>query len=200
MTNLTKQRSWVLQLNNECHPSWGELETFPSGTESGQTLVWDSEKGEWVVGTVAQATETQVGVARIATAAEVEAGVDDETIITPAKLAGAISDKPDRSEIPALASGAGMPSGRKISISMPPNNGTYTAPADGYISVGMTASAANQHLILSSNAVQVRADSWGVHSSDMFLPVKKGSVVSFGYTFGGGVSFCNFVYAQGVPA
>ena len=38
-----------------------------------------------------QATEEAAGIARIATTGEVETGTDDETIITPAKLAAALA-------------------------------------------------------------------------------------------------------------
>jgi hypothetical protein len=58
--------------------------------------------GTWSTSSVVQATETTAGIAEIATAAEATAGVNDTTIMTPAKVAlVAIAGAPTWSEVTA---------------------------------------------------------------------------------------------------
>lgn len=57
-----------------------------------KTYRWSGSTYVEISASPAQATESTAGIARIATSAQVSAGSDDTTIVTPLKLAGAISD------------------------------------------------------------------------------------------------------------
>jgi len=73
-------------------PSVGQL-WMDSSTADMKTYVWydDGESQQWILqsepnDTIPNASETEVGIAEIATQAEVDAGTDDLRIVTPLKL------------------------------------------------------------------------------------------------------------------
>ena len=76
----------------------GSLWQAQQDIEAGDTTVPGTDNTKWDVPMLngnkgfAQATEETAGIAKIATADEVEAGTDDGTIITPAKLANALQN------------------------------------------------------------------------------------------------------------
>ncbi|MCM1224015.1 MAG: hypothetical protein NC548_57140, partial [Lachnospiraceae bacterium] len=97
----------------------------------------------------------------------------------------------------AGASGAGAPSSRFIDIALPPNGGTYTAPADGWVVVSKGATAIGQYLTLSIFGTQfVGHNSPGaVMALVMSQYVKKGTVITFLYSAAGKTNTCRFHFS-----
>lgn len=96
-------------------------------------------------GRTGQATETQVGVARIATAAEASAGTDNTTIITPLKLKNTITQYQRRGI---------NTSATPVALTANANN---TIPSNGFVRMTQTAALINQAMNLQINGLMVDA-------------------------------------------
>ena len=109
------------------------------------------------------------------------------------------------------ASGAGMPSNRYIDLTLGASGSTYTAPANGYFSVGGNFGNVNGYftLALRDNAsghtlllFEPKATS-GSYSCYCWAPAKKGDVVIANYNYSpfsstaSGTPFFRFIYAEG---
>ena len=97
--------------------------------------------------------------------------------------------------------GIGMPSHRYINLTLNASNeGSYTAPANGYFAINMTADAAAQHI----NMINTSNDGFSVEGVSaksgnvvrQYIPVLKGDIITIGYatvTLG----YFRFYYAEG---
>ena len=98
-------------------------------------------------------------------------------------------------------SGLGMPSDRYIDLTLGASGSTYTAPANGYFTIRMAASAAGQNLgIHLTNAGSVIGGFFGncftnTAALAYTCPVKKGQTVIIEYTCTT-KDFFRFIYAQ----
>ena len=91
-----------------------------------------------------------------------------------------------------------LPSGTTTAFTLPASQGTYIAPADGWIGIRKKATAVGQYLRVNVNGVLMRmAAVTATEDIEMTFPVKKGASVFFVYNLGGATSICNFVYAEG---
>lgn len=94
-----------------------------------------------------------------------------------------------------------MPSNKYIDLELGANGSTYTAPANGWFFLRKFTSASNQFIGLyqtnNSGVSSEITDSLANHDSSIFIPVRKGQVVSCYYTFGGETKEFRFIYAEG---
>lgn len=106
------------------------------------------------------------------------------------------------------AGGVSLPSGRYINFTAPASEGTYTAPADGWIVFEKTASTSGQYVRVRaysdySNGIVVSANQTRSSSSAQMLsvsvPLCAGYVAKFQYTADDTTNTCRFVYANGAP-
>lgn len=95
------------------------------------------------------------------------------------------------------ASGAGMPSGKYIDLTLGASGSTYTAPANGWLQCACTGTAGSTFFELTNNYISCCASyngGWGRAS----MPVSKGMVITVYY---GGNNFTKqlfrFTYAEG---
>lgn len=93
-----------------------------------------------------------------------------------------------------------MPSNSYIDLTLGASGSSYTAPADGYLTISKGATAADQWLQLNNetNGIAVNTVSVGSgHVLRLFLPVKKDSLVYVDYSLGGTTHKYRFIYAEG---
>lgn len=95
--------------------------------------------------------------------------------------------------------GFAMPSGTYDNLTLGASGSTYTAPANGYFSLSKVASSATQYSCLANETTGYKINTAGVANDPMgvFLPVKKGDVITAWYTATGSVQWFRFIYAQG---
>lgn len=95
-----------------------------------------------------------------------------------------------------------MPSDSYVDLTLGASGSTYTAPADGWFTLAIHASATQQYI----NLGIVGLMSTTVYSSSasgalrVFLPCSKGQTVSYTYTAGGTTDRWRFIYAQGAKS
>lgn len=106
-------------------------------------------------------------------------------------------DYNDKSEI----SGWAMPSNKYIDLTLGASNSKYTAPADGYFSVGKITGGTNQYISIQTGSPttlsSVCFDARNGVGVRVFLPIKKGEWVNITYTASGKVMWFRFIYAVG---
>ena len=97
-----------------------------------------------------------------------------------------------------------MPSDRYIDLSLQASGATYVAPADGWFNVQKLANSTNQFLTLSVNRDSDSCLNYQIcwcplanNNTALMAPVKKGDIVTIGYTAGGAVQSFKFIYAEG---
>ena len=98
------------------------------------------------------------------------------------------------------ASGAGMPSSKYVDLTLGESGSTYTAPANGWFCVGKRSNASGQYLSIFNNNANVQSSILSSGSNQalvVFLPVKKGEIISITYSTGGNTERFKFVYAEG---
>ena len=98
------------------------------------------------------------------------------------------------------ASGAGMPSSKYVNLTLGESGSTYTAPANGWFCVGKRSNASGQYLSIFNNSLNVQSSIVSSGSNQalvVFLPVKKGEIISITYSTGGSTERFKFVYAEG---
>lgn len=118
--------------------------------------------------------------------------------------AGALANKADidasnfNASGKSLLSGLGMPSGRYIDLTLGASNSTYTAPANGYIFLGMTATSANQYISINDEQgiTHVQNAVASGNYLDCSVAFKKGAVGSISYN-AGTLRVFRFIYAEG---
>ena len=100
----------------------------------------------------------------------------------------------DRFEITRWA----MPSNTYIDLTLGASGASYTAPVDGYVKIGKTATAASQYLSLAQAgytrtmfSTNANAQLWDT------MPVAKGTTFNVNYSVAGTTLMFRFYYAQG---
>ena len=98
-----------------------------------------------------------------------------------------------------IASGLAMPSNRYINLTLGSSGATYTAPANGYFQISKVIGTAGAYVNMGvSNGVGINLQPTGSSTyCKGFIPVKKGDVVSVGYTATGTTNLFRFYYAEG---
>lgn len=95
-----------------------------------------------------------------------------------------------------------MPSDRYVDLTLPSNNQSITAPADGYIYLNKVATATSQYVrigksgggFLQTETIASASGNW----LRAWLPVSKGDVIIINYDAGGTTNYFRFIYANGV--
>ena len=103
-------------------------------------------------------------------------------------------DYSDKAEV----SGWSFPSNKYIDLTLNASGSTYTAPANGWVSLSKIGS--NGHYIgLSANNIYSRVwcQTSGTASLNASIPVSKGATVTVVYNTNGITNFFGFIYAQG---
>lgn len=118
-----------------------------------------------------------------------------------------LSDKADKSLSNIDYSGKtaianiSMPSERRIDLVLGSNGSEYTAPADGYYVVGkVNGTTAQRFIQLKNITTQVISRSFAPYESNntfVFVPCRKGDVVTASYDMTGETTYFYFVYAEG---
>jgi hypothetical protein len=97
------------------------------------------------------------------------------------------------------AGGVSLPGSSYIDVALPANNGTYNAPADGWLAVGKAVTAAGQFLGLHSSpgaVARVYAYSSG-QELYVSIPCRKDTLCTFAYNAAGATVYSRFIYAGG---
>lgn len=99
----------------------------------------------------------------------------------------------------AVAANASMPSSSYISLTLGASGSTYTAPANGYLTISKLANAGGQYIYFVgstgiSNGMVGYCNDFVVNTS---IPVAKNQTISYSYNLGGATTYFRFVYAQG---
>lgn len=100
----------------------------------------------------------------------------------------------------SLASGLGMPSNNYIDLTLGANNSTYTAPANGRLSLTkQQGDSTYNYNIIAINGLQYKSVTGGASgsTSTIVAPMKKGDVATILYTTTGKVEQFRFTYAEG---
>ncbi|MBQ8299348.1 MAG: hypothetical protein IJX99_05725, partial [Clostridia bacterium] len=123
--------------------------------------------------------------------------VRDEFLINVGEIASNFADKVDVQQ----ASGAGMPSGKAIYLTLGATGSTYTAPANGYFTLSIQAGkTASTFIRLQSSAKiisEVNSSGDALRATAVYIPVKKDDVVTVTYDTTGTDSVFMFTYAEG---
>jgi hypothetical protein len=101
-------------------------------------------------------------------------------------------DYNDKSEISSWA----MPSDKYIDLTLGASGTSYTAPANGYVYLSRTATAAAQFISLTSSLAIKTISASGSQLLQVFIPVKRGQSFSVNYTAATAGTF-RFSYAEG---
>lgn len=141
------------------------------------------------VGTFEQAAITQT------------AGLNQEDFLKKADTDLGNLDTDGKAFIPKMA----MPSMKFDNMTLSTSGTEYTMPADGYLFVGKSSSAAGQYISFvvkdattSTTIYQVLTTAQGNGSFEtLFIPVASGAKVSVTYNLGGSTSYFRFIYAKG---
>jgi hypothetical protein len=92
-----------------------------------------------------------------------------------------------------------FPSDQYIDFALPESNGTWTAPADGYVNVRRAATAALQYVQVKGPGLPYEIASVSVaagYDMTLFFPVSAGKIITFVYV-GGNTLISRFIYANG---
>ena len=121
-------------------------------------------------------------------------------------LAEALNEKLDldggnaTNDIKEMMAHMGMPSGQYISLTLPADTGTVTAPADGYVVFNKLTGSSNREFIA---LVTDRLSSKYEHTSSsgaglvVWIPVRAGRTVQIQYNATGTTNAFGFYYANG---
>lgn len=92
-----------------------------------------------------------------------------------------------------------MPSERYANLTLPATGGTITAPADGYLTVNKSATAADQYInfINGSNGMNCNAIATSALPLRLCMAVSKGDVITINYDAAGTTTMFRFIYANG---
>lgn len=99
-----------------------------------------------------------------------------------------------------LDSSWGFPSSQYDDLTLGADGATYTAPADGWMFIAKSSTAANQGVSISNNSTARLSvaciSSAGGQNLSVCLPAKKGDIVAVGYNAAGTTNYFRFIYAQ----
>ena len=92
-----------------------------------------------------------------------------------------------------------MPSGTYTNLSLGTTGSTYAAPADGYLTINKSATAAGQYVnfINGSNGMNCNVIATSALPLRLFMPVSKGDVITINYDAAGTTTMFRFIYANG---
>ena len=93
-----------------------------------------------------------------------------------------------------------VPSGTYTNITCPASGGTYTTPADGWMTFRRTATGANQWLMLTDNNTGLAQIQWLPATGNyaiINIPVRKGAVIKIEYS-AGTHNYLRFIPERGV--
>lgn len=96
-----------------------------------------------------------------------------------------------------------MPSDTYEDLTLGASGASYTAPADGYVSISKVVGSDWHYLavdLYNSNNVMIAsifADAYRTSPATIFVPVYKGQIFVVGYNATGATNWFRFVYAQG---
>lgn len=93
-----------------------------------------------------------------------------------------------------IASGLGMPSNRYIDLTLGASGATYTAPANGWVTIKLSSTGGWTQLRNQSGGALISANSLSPYAG-MHLPVKKGD--TFQVEHPGSADMFRFIYAEG---
>ena len=107
------------------------------------------------------------------------------------------------------AGGVSLPSNtRYIDFTLPASLGSYTAPADGWISLMKVSGDTGKNVAMISRVsgstslanISTTVFSTGTANDlSIFIPVTAGALVNFYYSASGTTKYCRFIYANGAP-
>lgn len=132
--------------------------------------------------------------------------VQDASLINAGAVLGQLANKADidasnfNADGKSLLSGLGMPSGRYIDLTLGASGATYTAPANGWVSLAKRTTAANQFIFLGQIPNRTNVISYSPVSGgycQAFIAVRKGDTFVAEYNAGGEVAQFRFTYAEG---
>jgi hypothetical protein len=91
------------------------------------------------------------------------------------------------------------PSNRYVDLTLGASGTTYTAPADGYLTINKSATAAGQYInfINGSNGMNCNVIAPSALPLRLFMPVSKGDVITINYNAAGTTTMFRFIYANG---
>ena len=91
-----------------------------------------------------------------------------------------------------------MPSDKYVNLTLGANGSTYTAPADGYLTLVKGATASGQYMIFinNRNSASVSSIATGALNCRLLMPVSKGDVITINYTVDGTTGLFKFIYAN----
>lgn len=92
-----------------------------------------------------------------------------------------------------------MPGTKYSNLTLPASGGTITAPADGYLTINKSATAANQYInfINGSNGMNCNVIAPSALPLRLYMPVSKGNVITINYDAAGTTTMFRFIYANG---
>lgn len=98
----------------------------------------------------------------------------------------------------SVLAGMGMPSGRRVDLTLGASGAYYTAPANGWVAFCKMATAAFQNIAIFCPDIEILDWSCGSNLNlFVYAPVKKGDVFSAAFTADGQLHFFRFIYAEG---
>lgn len=101
----------------------------------------------------------------------------------------------------SLIAGMAMPSNKYIDLTLGATGTEYIAPANGWFVLDRKANNDAQYLSLLNISMwlrsSLRSSATQYDGYSIYIPCKKGDVVSASYTFGGATNYFRFIYAQG---
>lgn len=98
------------------------------------------------------------------------------------------------------ASTQGKPSGKYIDLTLGASGSKYTAPANGWISISKKSSESNQYVNLYNATNKLASEvtnPLATGSNIVYLPVKKGDIITINYNAGGVTNWFRFIYDEG---
>ena len=134
----------------------------------------------------------------IATEPKTSAQIDIDEIATDLanKADKSLSNLTDAGNV--YGSGFFAPSAYTTSLTLGATGTTYTAPANGWVSISKVGSAAYQELILSTGDIaSVSICRAANQVAAAFIPVRKGQEFQVSYTTAGTLNWFKFIYARG---
>lgn len=119
--------------------------------------------------------------------------VQDANLINAGKALEQLGQKVDAQ----TAAWAASPSDRHINLTLDASGTVYTAPANGWITLAKSSTAANQYLAIEGK-LKIRVDVPGSSTNcEASLPVSRGDKVTVFYTLAGTTNAFRFTYAAG---
>lgn len=137
---------------------------------------------EYLVIATSTKTDIEVDIDEIATDLNGKADVDLTNVNNQGKI---------------LMSRMGMPSSTYTDLTLGASGSTYTAPANGFVTISKKTNNTNQYLYIHGKLWIQGFANPSTYSLELFCPVNKGEQFTIEYTAGGAVERFRFYYAVG---